>query len=192
MGCKTSFYCSSWHLEHAKKYLFGSVRRSKFENLENKIVLEIDYSKAKGNLGKLIVLCAASSKLTSKKAQTTVQKEYLYNLQVILIKIIFFEVLFNYKLFYLILFSIWFEGLIKLVLISLWNNIKCFSQSNLQNWCLAWIDRDFVSKVELLSTELRFEYTYFDNKYFLRTNWKFQGNIKFIKLCSTRVAQLYQ
>ena len=42
-------------------------------------------------------------------------------------------------------------------------------------------------------TELAgFEYTYFDNKSFLRTNWKFQGNIKFIKLCSTRVAQLYQ
>ena len=61
IGCKTSFYDFSWHLEHAKKYLFGSVRRSKFENLENKIVLETDYSKAKGNLGKLIVLCVQAN-----------------------------------------------------------------------------------------------------------------------------------
>ena len=60
IGCKTSFYCFSWHLEQAKKYLFASVRRGEFENLENKIVLEIDYSKAKGNLGKLIVFSAAA------------------------------------------------------------------------------------------------------------------------------------
>ena len=43
------------------------MRRSKFENLENKIVLEIDYSKAKGNLGKLIALCVRAGTISRSK-----------------------------------------------------------------------------------------------------------------------------
>ena len=53
------------------------MRRSKFENLENKIVLEIDYSKAKGNLRKLIVLCASQLQRKHPVASQQAMEEYL-------------------------------------------------------------------------------------------------------------------
>ena len=144
IGCKTSFYCFSWHLEQAEKYLFASVRRGEFENLENKIVLEIDYSKAKGNLGKLIVFSAATQlqrKLSKPNKPQRLRISVVEN---------------------------WY-----------WNisqhgpdQYYCFIFL-LSHWGCIWIYK-------------------FWQQIFSRTNWKFQGNIKIIKLCSARVAQLYQ
>ena len=62
------------------------------------------------------------------------------------------------------------------------NHVRCiFIFRIFESELIRWIDKDFASEVELA----RFEY--FDNKSFPRTNWKFWGNIKIIKLCSAEV-----